>query len=272
MSEANLPLDEILPGDCIDILEHLPAKSVDLIFADPPYNLQLQQELWRPNMTRVDAVDDAWDRFTSFQAYDEFTRRWLQGCRRVLKDTGTLWVIGSYHNIYRVGTILMDLGYWILNDVVWIKTNPMPNFRGVRFTNAHETLIWAQKERGARYTFNYHDMKALNDDLQMRSDWHIPLCTGAERIKVNGEKAHSTQKPEALLYRVILSSSNPGDVVLDPFFGSGTTGAVAKRLSRHWIGIERDERYIAVARERIAAIQPQLLAEQIGRASCRERV
>jgi modification methylase len=250
-----LPLDQILHGDCVQVLTSLPEKCVDLIFADPPYNLQLSQELWRPNMTRVDAVDDDWDKFDGLLEYDQFTRQWLSACRRVLKDTGTLWVIGSYHNIYRVGTILMDLGYWILNDIVWVKTNPMPNFRGVRFTNAHETLIWAQKIKGARYTFNHQAMKSLNDGLQMRSDWEIPLCTGKERLKVNGEKAHATQKPEALLYRVILSSSNPGDIVLDPFFGSGTTGAVAKKLKRHWIGIEKDERYIPIAQARIAAIQ-----------------
>jgi modification methylase len=257
------PFNQIIQGDCVEILNTLPEKSVDLIFADPPYNLQLQQELWRPNMTRVDAVDDEWDRFDGFEAYDQFTRAWLRACRRVLKDTGTIWVIGSYHNIYRVGAILMDLGYWILNDVVWTKSNPMPNFRGVRFTNAHETLLWAQRNHGARYTFNYQAMKALNDGLQMRSDWEIPLCTGAERIKVNGEKAHATQKPEALLYRVILSCSNPGDVVLDPFFGTGTTGAVAKKLHRHWVGIERDERYIDVARERIDAIQPVPFSDQV---------
>ena len=251
-----MQLDSIYQGDCVDILSSLPDRSVDLVFADPPYNLQLQQELWRPNMTRVDAVDDEWDRFDGFAAYDQFTRDWLTACRRVLKDTGTIWVIGSYHNIYRIGAALMDLDYWILNDVVWIKQNPMPNFRGVRFTNAHETLIWAQKRRGARYTFNYQAMKALNDDLQMRSDWEIPICRGAERITVGGEKAHSTQKPEALLYRVILSSSNPGDVVLDPFFGTGTTGAVAKKLRRRWIGVERDARYIQVAQERIDRVAP----------------
>lgn len=250
----NLALDQIIQGDCVEVLNSLPEKSVDLIFADPPYNLQLQDDLWRPNMTRVDAVDDEWDQFGGFAEYDRFTRDWLNACRRVLKDTGTLWVIGSYHNIYRVGALLMDLGYWILNDIVWVKTNPMPNFRGVRFTNAHETLIWAQKHKGARYTFNYHAMKALNDDLQMRSDWEIPLCTGQERVKVNGVKAHSTQKPEAILYRVILASSKPGDVVLDPFFGSGTTGAVAKKIQRHWIGIERDPLYIRVAQHRIDAI------------------
>lgn len=248
--------DQIYQGDCVEVLNSLPEQSVDLVFADPPYNLQLQQELWRPNMTRVDAVDDEWDRFADFAAYDRFTRAWLSGCRRVLKDTGTLWVIGSYHNIYRVGAILMDLGFWILNDVVWVKTNPMPNFRGVRFANAHETLIWAQKRRGARYTFNYEAMKALNEGLQMRSDWELPICTGAERLRVNGAKAHATQKPEALLYRVLLSSSNPGDIVLDPFFGSGTTGAVARRLHRRWVGIERDEQYVRVAAERISQIEP----------------
>jgi DNA modification methylase len=229
---SELPLNQILHGDCIEILVSLPEKSVDLIFADPPYNLQLQNDLWRPNMTKVDAVDDAWDQFKSFAEYDKFTRDWLTACHRILKDTGTIWVIGSYHNIYRVGAILQDLGYWILNDIVWVKTNPMPNFRGVRFTNAHETLLWVQKNQGDIYTFNYHAMKALNDDLQMRSDWVIPICSGKERIRLNGDKAHSTQKPEALLYRIILSSSNPGDVVLDSFFGSGTTGAVAKKLNR----------------------------------------
>jgi len=253
---SDLLLDQILYNDCLEILTSLPEKSVDLIFADPPYNLQLQNDLWRPNMTKVDAVDDIWDQFESFAGYDEFTRAWLTACRYVLKDTGTLWVIGSYHNIYRVGAILMDIGYWILNDIVWVKTNPMPNFRGMRFTNAHETLLWAQKIKGEKYTFNYHDMKALNDDKQMRSDWVIPICSGSERIRVNGEKAHSTQKPEALLYRIIQSSSNPGDVVLDPFFGSGTTGAVAKKLHRHWIGIEKDARYVEIARARIDAIRP----------------
>ncbi len=251
-----LPLDRIIQGDCLEILDTLPEQAVDLIFADPPYNLQLQQELWRPNMTRVEGVDDAWDRFGSFAEYDRFTRRWLRACRRVLKETGTIWVIGSYHNIYRVGAILMDLNFWILNDVVWIKTNPMPNFRGVRFTNAHETLIWAQKRQGAKYTFNYRAMKALNDELQMRSDWELPVCGGQERLKVNGSKAHSTQKPEALLYRVIQASSNPGDLVLDPFFGTGTTGAVAKKLHRHWLGIEQDEAYVRLAQARLDGIDP----------------
>jgi modification methylase len=253
-----LPVDQILEGDCVEILNGLPENSVDLIFADPPYFLQLQRELWRPNQTRVDAVDDAWDHFNSFSEYDDFTRAWLSACYRILKETGTIWVIGTYHNIYRVGAILQDLGYWILNDVVWIKTNPMPNFRGVRFTNAHETLIWARKLKGPRYTFNHHTMKALNDDLQMRSDWYLPLCTGKERIKVNGTKAHATQKPQALLYRVIMASSNPGDIVLDPFFGTGTTGAVAKQLQRHWIGIERDPQYIRIAQERLEMVQPDV--------------
>lgn len=250
-----LPLNQILNGDCIEVLKSLPENSVDLIFADPPYNLQLQNDLYRPNMTKVDAVNDHWDQFEGFAEYDTFTREWLSACRCVLKDTGTLWVIGSYHNIYRVGAIVQDLGYWILNDVVWIKDNPMPNFRGVRFTNAHETMIWAQKKKSAKYTFNHKSMKALNDDLQMRSDWNLPLVTGRQRIKSNGIKAHSTQKPEALLYRVIMSSSNPGDVVLDPFFGTGTTGAVAKKLGRNWIGIERDKKYLRIAQKRIQAVQ-----------------
>jgi modification methylase len=261
--KKELPLNQILQGDCVEVLNSLPEKSIDLIFADPPYNLQLQQELWRPNMTKVDAVDDEWDRFADIAEYDRFTRQWLQACRRVLTDTGAIWVIGSYHNIYRVGAILMNLGYWILNDVVWIKTNPMPNFRGVRFTNAHETLIWAQKKRGTRYTFNYQAMKSLNDGLQMRSDWELPICTGQERIKINGSKAHATQKPEALLYRVIQAASNPGDVVLDPFFGTGTTGAVAKKLHRHWIGIEQDKGYVKIAQKRLAAIEPEPFKDEL---------
>lgn len=270
-SVTTLPLDRILHGDCNEILEDLPAKSVDLIFADPPYNLQLRNDLYRPNRTKVDAVDDRWDKFEDFQAYDEFTQKWLSASRRVLKDSGTIWVIGSYHNIFRVGAIMQDLGFWILNDILWIKTNPMPNFRGVRFTNAHETMIWAQKKKGAKYTFNHHSMKTLNDDsredgLQMRSDWEIPLATGKQRIKVNGTKAHSTQKPEALLYRVIMASSKPGDVVLDPFFGSGTTGAVAKKLGRRWIGIERDKKYVKVAQKRIDAVaEADLEAIQVER-------
>ena len=243
----SLPVNSILHGNCIEILKSLPQNSVDLIFADPPYNLQLRNDLFRPNMTKVNAVNDGWDQFNGFAEYDAFTREWLSACQRVLKETGTIWVIGSYHNIYRVGSIMQDLGFWILNDIVWIKRNPMPNFRGVRFTNAHETMIWAQKKQGARYTFNHKSMKALNDDLQMRSDWSLTLATGKQRIRANGAKAHSTQKPEALLYRVIMASSHPGDVVLDPFFGTGTTGAVAKKLGRNWIGIEGDKKYIRLA-------------------------
>ncbi len=250
----NQYLDQIICGNCIDILAQIPEKSVDLVFADPPYNLQLKQELWRPNHTKVKAVVDEWDKFADFEEYDQFTFAWLSGCKRVLKDTGTLWVIGTYHNIYRIGKILQDMNFWILNDVIFLKKNPMPNFRGVRFTNAHEILIWAQKNKGAKYTFNYHAMKSLNDDLQMRSDWFLPIVTGKERIRVNGIKVHSTQKPEALLYRILLSSSEPNDLVLDPFFGSGTTGAVAKKLGRHFIGIEQNQEYIRVARERIASI------------------
>jgi modification methylase len=250
-----LPLDQILHGDCIDVLKSLPENSVDLIFADPPYNLQLNHDLYRPDMSKVNAVNDHWDKFSDFAEYDQFTRQWLSACQCVLKETGTIWVIGSYHNIYRVGSIMQDLGFWILNDILWIKNNPMPNFRGVRFTNAHETMIWAQKKQGAKYTFNHKSMKALNDDLQMRSDWNLPLATGRQRIKTNGTKAHSTQKPEALLYRVIMASSNAGDVVLDPFLGSGTTGAVAKKLGRKWIGIERDKKYIKVAQKRIDAVK-----------------
>jgi DNA modification methylase len=246
--------NRILHGDCREILPHFPAESIDLIFADPPYNLQLRQELFRPDSSRVDAVDDAWDRFESFEEYDRFTREWLSECRRVLKPTGSLWVIGTYHNIHRVGAILQSLGYWILNEIVWIKSNPMPNFRGVRFTNAHETLLWAARERGARYTFHHHAMKSLNEELQMRSDWILPICSGRERLRADGEKVHSTQKPEALLYRVILSSTDPGGLVLDPFFGSGTTGAAAKRLGRLWIGIEKDTAYAQAARRRIDAI------------------
>jgi site-specific DNA-methyltransferase (adenine-specific) len=254
MDQPNRPFDQVLTGDCLDILATLPAESVDLVFADPPYNLQLRKALYRPDQSRVDGVDDAWDHFDDFKEYDQFTRAWLQGCRRALKPRGTLWVIGTYHNIYRVGSILQDLGFWLLNDIIWIKSNPMPNFRGVRFTNAHETLLWAQKERSAPYTFNHHAMKTLNDDLQMRSDWYLPLCTGRERLKVNGAKAHSTQKPEALIYRILMACTAPGDVVLDPFFGSGTTGAVAKRLSRHWLGIERDPQMADLARQRVADI------------------
>jgi modification methylase len=248
----------IIVGDCIKAMAKLPEKSVDLVFADPPYNLQLGGELTRPDNSRVDGVDDDWDRFDSFAAYDAFTRDWLGACRRVLRDDGALWVIGSYHNIFRVGRAVQDLGFWILNDVVWRKTNPMPNFKGTRFANAHETLIWAVKEAGARrYTFNYDAMKMANDELQMRSDWTLPLCTGEERIKdAAGAKAHPTQKPEALLHRVILASTRAGDVILDPFFGVGTTGAVARRLGRRFIGIEREARYADLARARIAKVVP----------------
>lgn len=251
-------LDTILKGDCVAALNRLPEKSVDVVFADPPYNLQLEGELLRPDQSRVDAVDDAWDQFDSFAAYDAFTRAWLLAVRRVLKPNGTIWVIGSYHNIFRVGAIMQDLGFWLLNDVVWRKTNPMPNFRGRRFQNAHETMIWASRDREAKgYVFNYESMKAANDDVQMRSDWLFPICTGAERLKdENGDKVHPTQKPEALLARVILSSTEPGAVVLDPFFGTGTTGAVAKRLGRHFVGIERDQTYIDAATKRIAKVKP----------------
>ncbi len=255
--EKTIPAGEILIGDAVEIMNRLKEGTADMIFADPPYNLQLQGELVRPNNTRVDGVDAGWDKFTDFQAYDDFTRAWLTAARRVLKDDGTLWVIGSYHNIYRVGAILQDLGFWILNDVIWHKSNPMPNFRGRRFTNAHETLLWCSKSPEQKgYTFNYQAMKAANEDLQMRSDWIIPLCSGAERLKRNGVKAHPTQKPEALLHRVILSSTNVGDVVLDPFFGTGTSGAVAKKLGRGYIGIERDPGYGALAEKRLAAITP----------------
>jgi len=252
-----LSLDTIIEGDCVAAMRSMPDRSVDMIFADPPYNLQLGGDLYRPEGGRVDAVDDAWDKFDTFEAYDRFTREWLAEARRVLKDDGTIWVIGSYHNIFRVGTALQDQGYWVLNDVVWRKTNPMPNFKGTRFTNAHETLIWCAKSEKARYTFNYQAMKALNDELQMRSDWVLPICSGNERLKNDdGHKAHPTQKPESLLYRVLLACTRPGDIVLDPFFGTGTTGAVARRLKRRWIGIEREPAYVRVARERIAGTLP----------------
>ena len=245
----------ILVGDCVELMDALPESSIDMVFADPPYNLQLGGELHRPNNSKVDGVDDAWDQFDGFAAYDTFTRDWLKAARRVLKPDGTLWVIGSYHNIYRVGAILQDIGFWMLNDVIWRKNNPMPNFRGRRFTNAHETLLWCARSQNSKYQFNYDAMKALNDDLQMRSDWLLPLCTGAERLKKNGKKAHPTQKPESLLYRVVLSSTEVGDVVLDPFFGSGTTGAVAKQLGRNYIGLERDLHYAKLAGKRLARIQ-----------------
>ena len=256
-AKRDLPFDEILQGDCIAEMARLPAKSVNMIFADPPYNLQLGGDLFRPEGGRVDAVDNDWDKFDSLAAYDNFTRDWLREARRILKDDGTIWVIGSYHNIYRVGSLLQDANFWILNDIVWRKSNPMPNFRGTRFTNAHETLLWCSKSEAARYTFNYRAMKALNDDLQMRSDWLLPICAGPERVKgADGAKAHPTQKPEALLYRILLACTKPGDVVLDPFFGTGTTGAVARRLGRRWIGIEREGEYVHVALERIKSTLP----------------
>jgi len=247
----------------IEELKKLPEKSVDLVFADPPYNLQLGGDLLRPDNSKVDAVDDDWDRFDSFEAYDTFTKAWLKECRRVLKDDGALWVIGSYHNIFRVGATLQDLGFWILNAIIWRKSNPMPHFKGTRFTNAHETLIWAAKSRGARrYTFNYDAMKMANDELQMRSDWTFPLCTGEERLKdETGSKAHPTQKPEALLHRLILASTKPGDLILDPFFGTGTTGAAAKRLGRRFIGLEREEQYAKLAKDRIAKVIPATAQE-----------
>jgi len=255
-ASAPLPLNQILAGDCIELMNALPEESVDLIFADPPYNLQLKGELFRPDNSHVDAVDDAWDKFTSFSAYDTFTQDWLKAARRLLKPHGAIWVIGSYHNIFRVGAALQDAGYWILNDVIWRKSNPMPNFRGKRLTNAHETLIWASKEEASKYTFNYEALKQLNEGIQMRSDWVLPLCTGHERLKdENGDKAHPTQKPESLLHRVILGTTNPGDVVLDPFFGTGTTGAVAKMLGREFIGLERDAGYRKAAEERLSRVR-----------------
>jgi modification methylase len=244
-----LPRNQILRMDCIEAMRSLPDCSIDMVFADPPYNLQLGGDLLRPDNSKVSAVDDDWDKFASFAIYDKFTRAWLAEARRILKPNGSLWVIGSYHNIFRVGTAVQDAGYWILNDIVWRKSNPMPNFKGTRFTNAHETLIWASKSEKSKYTFNYRAMKTLNDELQMRSDWLIPICGGQERLKRNGVKAHPTQKPEALLYRILLACTKPGDVVLDPFFGTGTTGAVARRLGRDWIGCEREDVYCEVAEE-----------------------
>ncbi|HEY0034838.1 MAG TPA: site-specific DNA-methyltransferase [Devosia sp.] len=254
---VRLPIDTILVGDCIDHMNALPAGSVDLIFADPPYNLQLEQGLTRPDQSKVDAVDDDWDKFDSFAHYDQFTRAWLKAARRLLKPDGAIWVIGSYHNIFRVGTALQDLDFWMLNDVIWRKANPMPNFRGTRFTNAHETLIWASRSQKSRVTFNYEAMKLANDDTQMRSDWLFPICTGAERLKDEDDgKVHPTQKPEALLFRILNATTKPGDIVLDPFFGTGTTGAVARKLGRHFIGIEREESYVSAALQRIASIRP----------------
>ena len=253
---SDLPLGQILPGDCIAAMRELPAASIDMIFADPPYNLQLGGDLVRPDGSHVDAVTDHWDKFDSFATYDAFTKAWLAEAKRLLKPNGSLWVIGSYHNIFRVGALMQDMGFWILNDIVWRKANPMPNFKGTRFTNAHETLIWASTGEKAKYTFNYRAMKTLNDELQMRSDWVLPICGGQERIRKDGHKAHPTQKPEALLYRVMLATTKQGDVVLDPFFGTGTTGAVAKRLGREWIGCEREPLYRDVAKERIELALP----------------
>lgn len=255
-ARSELPRNCVLTGECVELLGALPDNSVDLVFADPPYNLQLSKQLLRPNNSRVDGVDDSWDQFSSFADYDAFSQQWLSHCRRILKPDGAMWVIGSYHNIFRLGAVLQDTGFWILNDVIWRKTNPMPNFRGRRFTNAHETLIWAAKEQKSRYTFNYESLKAMNDDLQMRSDWLFPICSGPERLKDDaGHKAHPTQKPEALLNRILLASTSVGDTVLDPFFGTGTTGAAAKRLGRQWIGIEQDADYAKAAAERIAAVK-----------------
>ena len=252
-----LPLDQVLLGDCVRMMRMLPTACVHCVFADPPYNLQLRGELRRPDDSLVDGVDEDWDRFTDFEAYDAFTREWLAECRRLLRKDGTLWVIGAYHNIFRIGAILQELGFWLLNDIVWRKANPMPNFRGRRFTNAHETLIWAARGRDARYRFNYQAMKALNDDVQMRSDWTLPLCTGPERLRnPHGLKLHPTQKPEALLHRVLLASTAPGEIVLDPFLGTGTTAAVAKRLHRHFIGIERHPAYAEAAIGRIRREHP----------------
>lgn len=255
--KGQLLTEKIIVGDCVDNMRKIEAESVDCIFADPPYNLQLGGDLHRPNNSKVDAVDNDWDQYDSLKHYDDFTREWLSVARETLKPDGSIWVIGSYHNIFRLGYILQDLGFWVLNDIIWRKSNPMPNFRGRRFTNAHETLIWASKSKDSKYYFNYDAMKSLNEDLQMRSDWYLPLCTGGERLKNDdGKKAHPTQKPESLLHRVLMASTRSGDTVLDPFFGTGTTGAVAKKLGRSFIGLEREEEYAKVARERIAHIDP----------------
>ncbi len=266
---CELPLDQVLLGDAVRVMRMLPAGSVDCVFADPPYNLQLRGELRRPDDSLVDGVAEDWDRFTDFAAYDAFTREWLSECRRLLRKDGTLWVIGSYHNIFRIGSILQELEFWVLNDIIWRKANPMPNFRGRRFTNAHETLIWAARGRDSRHRFNYQAMKALNDDVQMRSDWFIPLCTGAERLRnAHGLKLHPTQKPEALLHRVLLASTGPGDIVLDPFLGTGTTAAVARRLHRRYIGIERHPAYVEAALGRLLRVRPAMadaLAVTLGR-------
>jgi len=258
--DRNLKMDDminkIILGDCIEVMKQIPDESIDLIFADPPYNLQLTNDLWRPNETKVNGVNEEWDKFKSFEDYDDFTFKWLNECHRILKRDGTIWTIGTYHNIFRIGKIMQDLGYWILNDIIWIKINPMPNFKGTRFNNAHETLIWASKNKDSKYTFNYKTMKTYNDDLQMRSDWYIPICQGDERVKINNKKAHPTQKPEALLYRIINATSKPGDIILDPFAGTGTTLAVAKKLNRKFIGIEKEDLYVKVCKERLDKVEP----------------
>ena len=251
MTKCKLPLNQIVQGDAVQVMNELPENSIDLIFADPPYNMQIKGDLWRPDFSRVDGVDDAWDKFENYNAYDAFTIAWIKAARRVLKENGAIWAIGTYHNIYRVGKHLQDLGFWVINEIIWEKTNPMPNFRGVRYTNAHETLIWAKKTKDGKYTINYHAMKPFNQGKQMRSVWKMPICKGKERVRINGERVHSTQKPLALLYRILLASTNPGDVVLDPFFGTGTSGVAAKILHRNWIGIEQDQNYIPIAQNRI---------------------
>ena len=256
MKIKKLCANKIYQGNCIEKMNNLPSKSVDLIFADPPYNLQLEKTLKRPDNSKVNGVIENWDRFKNFKDYDDFTKEWLSASKRVLKDNGTLWTIGTYHNIFRIGKILQDLGFWILNDIVWIKSNPMPNFRGTRFSNAHETLIWCSKNKESKYTFNYNLMKSLNDDIQMRSDWFFPICNGSERLRYNGKKIHPTQKPEALITRILLSVTKPGDIVLDPFFGTGTIGAVSKRYNRKFVGIENEKKYIKFAKERIDSVKP----------------
>ena len=248
--------NKIINGDSLEELKKIPRETFDLIFADPPYNLQLKSELTRPDRSKVNAVKDKWDQFENFKKYDEFTYEWLNECKRILKKDGAIWVIGSYHNIFRVGTAIQNLGFWILNDVIWNKNNPMPNFRGTRFTNAHETLIWASKSEKSKYTFNYQSLKCLNDDLQMRSNWNLPICSGSERLKKNGKKIHSTQKPESLLHRILLATSNKNDLILDPFLGSGTSAAVAKKLGRNYFGIEKEKNYFKAAEQRVNTTKP----------------
>ena len=252
----------ILLGDSLKIMKTIPSKSVDLIFADPPYNLQLKDTLYRPDQTTVEAVTQDWDKFNTYKEYDNFTEQWLKESKRILKKGGALWVIGSYHNILRVGTSIQNHGFWILNDIIWHKTNPMPNFRGTRFTNAHETLLWCTTSREAKYTFNYQNLKELNDGKQMRSDWYIPICSGKERLRENNnQRSHPTQKPEALMYRIILSSTNKGDIILDPFLGSGTTAVVTKKLQRNFIGIEQDKEYVSLAKKRLK--QTKVLNDEV---------